>query len=183
MLGGLSHQSVELWSRDSHGLEQLDEHTLQVWLEGDRPELGGEAWPPDPLAAPLLLLSPGRVAYIGHLGQVYHSQAGMPKEGLPRSGLIRVLRFWKGYPPQCISRQICVFVGRFILGLWLNHMTIFIAVFSIMLWNGSSLPNFFFRSVHHVSTKKQRQPIHQIHLEMPWGGDHFNKRIKYLSDF
>ena len=68
---------------------------------------------------------------------------------------------WKGSPLQCISWQMCVLVGRFILGLWLNGMTYFFAVFSKLLKNGSSLPKTSFISIHHdfnQNTKKTSPP-------------------------
>ena len=36
-------------------------------------------------------------------------------------------------PPQCISRQIYVFLGRFILGLWLNGMANFFLLFFLSI--------------------------------------------------
>ena len=63
---------------------------------------------------------------------------------------------FKGTLPQCISRQICVLVERFILGFWLNDMTNIFSVFSYLVRNGFSFTKTSFRSIHHVFNQKTK---------------------------
>ena len=82
----------------------------------------------------------------------------------------------KGPPTQCISRQICALVGRFILGFWLNILTDFFLLFFLSCFKmGLVLPKQVLGIFIMFSTKKQRWTLLQIQTRDALGRWPFSK--------